>query len=399
MQPLNPSLVKGETFTLTRPKSLGQAQEIDPRNSSGTFSAGGYTTIPIPLEKVFWQGFPLYSTDLNRDQYVIDYSTVCADSIGLSVDNYFYNKCFRDYSAIPASGQVSYAGKYPPLQLVFAEDSSGNLKTFDRNLMIWGNQTLNKVEVPQSNRYSLISPDAAGVFLQNAPTDTGENYVGAMAGGVSLLTQGISGFISRYNFMLGESNAITGQAKVADLGDGAATCVVSAYVADTTIFLDGEMASSTPLGAVKATLSVTAALNSGIAVGKIARLGADAGAAKAYGIILRVSGKDVWFVPYSPNGVKLTAAQLSTSTDKFGIPQITSVNAGYHSEFIAYLNPPIASPVSRDAVAESSSYQGMSVHVAFGNYDIRNFSEGASCGWFGGCTPSDYRKAVLMLSA
>jgi hypothetical protein len=401
MNAMSPQSVMGKTYNLNRPKNGGEAEAIDPRSGSATFSDPGYVTIPITWDKLFVKGFPIYGIDLNPRKYIQDYSLSCAGSVGHSVDNYFYTKCFRDYSGIAASGSVSYAGQYPPVQIVFSETSGGALNTFDRNLLIWANQRLNTSEVPQGMRFALISPMSAGTFLQNAPTDTGENFVGAQAGGVGLLTGGLSGFLPRYGFNLGEANAVTGQSRVTDLGDGAATCAVSAYTADTTVFLDGEMTTSTPLGAVRATLTITAALNSGIAVGKIARLGADAGAAKAYGVILRVdtTNKYVWLVPYDANGNKLTAAQLSTSTDKFGIPQINSVNTAHHSEFVGYINAPIAQPVTQGPVVRSATWQGLQLTVMFGNYDIGNVSEKAGCYWFGGCTPTDPRKAVLMLSA
>jgi hypothetical protein len=392
--------ILGTTQQLKRPKSIGEAQTINPRSSGATFTDPGYVFIPIEWDNLFVEGFNIYGIDQNIPQYVQDYSVSCAAAIGHSVDKYFYEKCFRNYTGIAASGTVYYKGELPVLQVVFKEDSSGNLVDFTRDHLVWANQRLNKSEVPQPNRYACISPNAAGSYLISAPTDTGENFVGAQAGGVSMLTSGFPGFLNRHGLMVAEANTITEQERVTDLGDGAATCALSSPTADTTVFLDGEMkASNVPLGAVKITLTVTAALNAGIAVGKIARLGPDAGAAKAYGIILRVSGKDVWLVPYDARGNKLVAAQIIAGTDKFSIPQINSVNTCHHSEYLAYLNAPLARPFDQSILYGVANWRGLSITTMTGNYQLETVKESAACYFMTGCKPTDHRKAVLMLSA
>lgn len=392
--------VLGTTQQLKRPKNIGEAQKINPRSSGATFTDPGYVFIPIEWENLFVEGFNIYGIDQNIAQYVRDYSMSCAGAIGYSVDNYFYEKAFRDYTGIPASGTVYYKGELPVLQIVFKENSSGVLVDFTRDHLVWANQRLNKSEVSKPNRYACISSNAAGAYQLSAPTDTGENFVGAQAGGVGMLTSGFPGFLNRHGLMVTEANAVSGQSQVTDLGDGAATCAITSPTNDTTVFFDGEMKSTTvPLGAVKITLSVTASLNAGIAVGKIARLGPDAGVAKAYGIILRVSGKDVWLVPYNAVGDKLVAAQIIAGTDKFSIPQINSVNTCHQSEYLGYLQAPLARPFDQSIIYGVANWRGLSITTMTGNYQLETVKESAACYFMTGCKPTDPRKAVLMLSA
>jgi hypothetical protein len=220
---------------------------------------------------------------------------------------------------------------------------------------------------------------------------------------MSGMTQGM--FIPRASFLFGVSNSITGQTGVADMGDTTATEPVSAFTQDTTVFFDGDVAGgTTPLGAVRVTIGVTAALSGSVAVGQIARLGPDAGAATAYGVILRVDAgnKYVWLVPYNAKGQKLTAAQLSTSTDKIGIPAIPYVNTAHHREFLVFGSRPFKQPApnSGGIVASQTLPQyGVTVNATIGPYNALGLKQDRLIGLLTGCRASDHRKAAFMLSA
>lgn len=403
---LNKYFEKGQNTSIRRVRASGSAQDYDPRSGTAADSTEpGYIILNLELERLFTKGYPVYSMDANLLTYVQDYLDSNINDIGTSQDDYLYQKCFRDWSGLASTGAVRIGG-HPGLQVVFEETSGGALADFNDHHLLAADKVLFSNNVPSAGRYARLSPTARQTFLKDVTLVSG--FAGSMSPqqpGAALLNSGMmEQEVMRRDFMTCGSNAVTGQSVVADLGDGTATDAISAVVADTTVFFADDKTGSVPLGAVRLTLGVTAALNVGIAVGKIARLGPDAGPATAYGVILRVdaANKYVWLVPFNKSGDKLTAAQISTSTDKFGIPAIGSVNTAHHREHLVYasrlLTPPSpgSGAVSTIGRAPNSS---MLLQIFSGSYDINYLREGVRTVSLMGAMPSDYRKAVLMLSA
>jgi hypothetical protein len=397
---------KGQSVSIRRVRLSGDAEDFDPRGGvNAAQSEPNYEIHTLTLDKLWTKGFPTYSSDANVGTYIRDFATSTGSTIGKSLDDDFYLTGFRNWSKLPASGSVRLSN-VPALQCVFAENGSGVLGQFSDDHLLAANKVLFQNDVPSNDRYAMLSPSAGMAFRKDITLVSG--FAGAMAGQVpgSSIVAGVGDlYVPRRDFMVGESNAVMGQSFVADLGDGDPTDTISAVVADTTLFLDGDQMGDVPIGAVRLTLGVTAALNSGIAVGKIARLGPDAGSAKDYGVILRVdtSNKYVWLVPYSATGDKLTAAQISTTTDKFGIPAIGSVNPAYHREHLVYASRLLQPPsLGSGAVAITSRVPNLPellMQIFMGSYNVDQFRESIRSSILIGCMPSDHRKAVLMLSA
>lgn len=403
---LNRYFERGESVSIRRPRNSGDAEDFDPRAGSDAASAEpGHVINTLTLEKLFTKGFPVYSSDADVATYFRDFSLSTGGTIGKSADDYFYVKAFRDWTTLPTSGTVRIGG-HAPIQVVFNESTGGALTDFGDVHLRNADEVLFRNDVPTEGRYARISPTARNAFLGDVTLVSG--FAGAMAPqqpGAALLNTGLMDQdVMRRDFMTCGSNAITGQSVVANLGDGTPTDTISAVVADTTLFLDDDQTGSVPLGAVRLTLGITAALNAGIAVGKIARLGPDAGPATAYGVILRVdtSNKYVWLVPYSATGKVLAAGEISTSTDKFGIPAIGSVNTAHHREHLVYASRLLAPPSNGSgatALTARVPNADMVMQIFRGSYNVNRFSESIRSAMLVGVTPSDHRKAVLMLSA
>ena len=394
----------GSSIVIRRPKIRGAAQDLNPRVAPATLNEQEWVEVNLSLNHAWADGFPAFNNDAQYATVVNDSLMAVSTNVGTSFEGMFYSECFRDYSGVAASGAVQYASA-PPLQLVFAENASGVLNPFTTEHLARANACLGAANVPAMDRFAFVSSFSAGDWAVAAPTAEGQS--GALAGVGNIIQTGLQQgmFIPRAGFNFGVSNSITGQAAVTTLGDGTATEAVSAYTADTTVFFDGDRAGGTvPLGAVRCTIGVTGTLT-GLAVGQIARLGPDAGPATAYGVILRVDvgNKYVWLVPYNSKGQKLTAAQLSTSTDKFGVPAIPYVNTAHHREFLVYGTRPLRQPmpgaggqVISQAIPE---YGAATVNIAVGAYNAAGMKQDHLASVLCGCKPSDHRKAAFMLSA
>lgn len=394
----------GEGITIKRPKIRGAAVDLNPRSAAAVPVEQEYVEVNLRLNHLWADAFPDYLIDARSEQVVMDATMAAATNIGISFEQMFYNECFRDYSGIAASGAVQYADG-SPLQIVWAENASGVLSAFAPEHLARANAVLNFVNVPASDRFAFASSFSAGDWAVALPTAEGQS--GAMAMGGQLLMSGMQQgmFVPRSGFNFGISNSITGQTGIADLGDGTAIEPVTAYVQDTTVFFNGDVAGGTlPLGAVRATIGVTAALNPAVAVGQIVRVGPDAGPAKAYGVILRVDAgaKQVWFVPYNAKGQVLTAAQLTANTDNISIRQIPYVNTAHHREFLIFGTRPLKQPAPNAGGAVASQTlpeYGVTVNATVGAYNALSVKQDRLIAVLTGCRPSDHRKAAFMLSA
>jgi len=400
---------QGQTVTLTRPKDAGEAEDFDPRaGSDATTDDTDHVLIGLTLDKLFTKGFQVYSHDADVARYVRDYSMSTGGAVRKSFDNYLYNTGFRTWS-LAASGDVQLAG-HPPVQIVYQESDGGALQDFSDNLLLSAGGTLSAADVPEGNRFARLSARAAQAYMGAITPVTGAALT---EGGIPLGRSGLveAPYMARdfdmRGFMIRGSNAVTGQDAVADLGDGVAVEPISAFADQTgtdEFFLE-DYATSTSAGAVRVTVNQTANLVAGVAVGKIGRIGGASAAALAYGVILRVdvANKYVWMVPYNANGEKLNAAQLTAlgGSPNFSVPQIGSVNVGYHREHLAYATRLLTPPgPGEGAVAEAAvdPDMGLTMQVFKGSYNIHRFRGGIRTAMLCGAKPTDLRKGVLMLS-
>jgi hypothetical protein len=400
---------KGQDVTLSRPKDLGVAQDYDPRSGSDAdVSDADHLLVSLLLEKLFTKGFSVYSHDADVARYVRDYSVSTGGAVRKSFDDYLYTKAFRTWS-LAASGDVLLS-KHPPVQITFSETSGGVLNDFSDQILRSAGATLNAADVPDTGRFARLSARAAEAYMGAITPVTGSALTqGSLALGAAGLIE--SPYMTRdfdmRGFMIRGSNAITGQTAVADTGDGVAFEPISAYAAasGTDEFFFEDQATETAVGAVRVTVNQTANLAAGIAVGKIARIGAADAAALAYGVILRVdaANKYVWLVPYNSAGEVVTAAELTAAsgTINLSVPQIGSVNVGYHREHLAYATRLLTPPDPGDGATAEASIDidtGLAMQVFKGTYNVHRFSGGIRTALLCGATPTDMRKGVLMLS-
>lgn len=391
----------GNAVSIRRPKDFGQAQEFDPRGGvDAILHEPDYVIVPFTLEKLYTLGIPLYSHDANLDAYVNDYTISISGAIRKSVDDYLYDTGFRNYN-ISSTGLVNY-GAHPPLAIVVNEDSSGNILSFDGNLLISANRILDSFDVPSDNRYAAISPYAKASFLGDAILV--EGFAAANAGGTTILGQGLpmGSLIQRYGFFCGGSNAIRHQLSVGNVGNSSATNNIASISDDTTVFFQADKVGDVPLGAVQLTLQ-SIPLPPEVSVGAIARLGPSGSASTAYGVILRVDSVtgDVWLVPYSPAGNKLNSTGIN-ATDLFSIPFIPSLNVAYHREHLVFASRPLKQPspdsgANMDFAMDPSS--GIVLQILRGGYNVNRFRESLRVAFLCGSAATDYRKGVFLLSA
>jgi hypothetical protein len=395
----------GESVTLSQIKKYAEADSVDPRSAAITYAEAEYTNTTLSLERLFHKGYKTYSMDAQVDRYIRDFSEVTAEATKTSVDNYFYNAAFRDYSDIPSTGVVNLSAA-PPLAIVSKEDPDGLTEDFGKTHLIRAQKVLDSLDVPSMGRCARIGSTAKAGFLEEST-----NIVGSGGGMLPINAAGSfveTGFpqqlsVMRYDFELRGSNAITGQTAVTNLGDGNAVENITAVAADTTVFFDGTNAVSTPLGAVKLTLGITAAFPPGLAVGAIARIAPASDTATAYGVILRVDSatKAVWLVPYSQEGNKLVAAQITAGTDLFSIPAIDEINIANHRQSFVYASRLLKPPTPGSGAIMASQVDpetGLVMNVLKGDYSAAYLTENMGSLFLCGAKAVDYRKAVLMIS-
>lgn len=395
------SFSHGEAISITRPKNSGEAEEYDPRNIGGVAALEqepGDVKINLSLDKLFTSGFPVYSTDASADRYILGYSESTGAALRKSADNYLYNTGFRLYDIAP-TGVVQFAG-HPPIQIVWGEDSNGQLISMNRHHLVRANAVLKTAEVPDSNRYAGLSPTSVGDLFGNAPTDEGES--GALAGGAGLLSNGLpqGSYINRHGFMVGNSNAIQTQLAVSDVSAGNPEVAIASVAADNTFFIQEDLATTTPLGAVR--ITVGAPFSGNLGVGMVVRIGASGVPATAYGVVLRIDGLDVYLVPYSAKGQKMVAAQLTPGTDVLSAPEITNLNVAYHQEHLAFAARRLRLPSNNSGATMtpvSDPDSGITMQMIKGNYDVNRFKESCRMALLMGATATDHRKSVLMLAA
>lgn len=396
---------RGQTITLTKAKRSSAAQDFDPYLGVDALEEQpGNMNVPLTLERLFTNGFPIFSHDSSRDRYVAMYSESNADSIARATEDYFYTRCFLDMSEVPTTGTFDYGGQ-PPLKIQWLEDGSGNLLPMTRSHLIRAEASFDDEDVPAGNRFSIMKPFSYSDLFENAPTDEGR--AGSIAGGTDILANGLpfGSFINRYSFAVGKSNAIGSQADVADISAGGPTVAIASVVDDTTVFFDDAENVNTPVPLGAVLITTGAALTpAAIAVGDIIRIGATGSRATAYGRVLRIDPglTDIHVVPYDDRARKLVAADITPGTDLVSAPEVGNINTAHHREFMAYafrtLAPPSDGSGARMTMA-TDMINALVFQVLRGDYNVNQFKESARTAVLCGAKPSDYRKGLLYATA
>jgi hypothetical protein len=393
----------GNDVKIRRPKRR-RATELNPRSAAGTFNEAAFFSGSITLEKLWFDGWQTYGIDPRQtiEKYLAETGSQMADAIATPNDEYM-NSLFTTWTA--TTGTVALGANAPVGVAACVDSTTGALTNFNSAGLVGAGVILDRENVPKTDRFGLISPVAAGAFLQDSVAITG--FAAATIGGGQAIQNGFQSFLPRFGFLVGQSNVISSQAGVADLDTnaGVQATLAIASVAANTDFTYADNAATTSVGAVNLTLTCTTALSTSVAVGQIIRIGTS-GVAKAFGVILRLdkttaTAPVVTVVPFSPNGAKLLAAQIIPGTDLFSVPSIPSINTVNHREGLLMATRRIAEPSpGSGAVAASITDPdtNLTIQVFRGNYDTGTVSEKNAYYMLTGSKISDFRKCALILS-
>jgi len=397
------------TVQIRRPQ-IRVAVDFDPRVAALPLTEPGYFAGDVTLEKLFGDAFPIYSSDPNKsvELYVEETGNSIAYAISRPNEEYMYS-CFRAWAATTGTVRV---GDHSPVGIVASVNSTGGFAKFQAETLL-NAKTLHKSnDVPDDRIFAILSTAAGGAFLGDATNVN--NFVSASIpgndGGGGLLRNGMRNgeFVDRYGIMVSDSNAVLGQSAVPDLDTVAGTqaTLAIASVATDTAFVQADRSGDVPIGAVRLTLTCTTALDVGVSVGLIARIGVSGAAAKAFGVILRVdtttpTAPIITLAPYAPDGSKLVAGQIIAGTDLFSIPLIPSVSTSNHQEGLISANRPLIQPSEGSGVNQilmNDRDTGLGIQIYQGGFDIPRLRETRGAFYLTGSKISDYRKACLLLS-
>jgi hypothetical protein len=341
--------------------------------------------------------------------YIRETGGQMADSIATPNDEYLYDK-FRTWSATTG---VQSLGAHAPIMITAALDASNNLKDFDAVTLRSAATALDGKNVPDEDRFAVLSTTAKGAFLGDSVlVDSFASAISINSG--NLIRTGIPNatFIERYGFQTAGSNSVDGQVAQNVLtgavsGDTATPVAASVALSEAALVSTDPMfkyadlpSASNNVGAVSITLTATGTtLNSGVAVGMIARVG------NFFGVILRIDTSTptapvITLVPYDKQGRQQPAAAITTAMD-LSIPAIPSINVALHREALLIANRAIREPSGGSGAVAATMVNNQTneiIQVFFGNYDLTTVSEGRAYYKLTGALMSDVRKAVLMLS-
>lgn len=388
----DPGFEKLQTISISRPRIV-EAQDYDPRSGVDAISQEpGYVICDLTLEKLFTQGFPIFSHDagMNVERYRRDYLQSVEGSIRLAFDNYLYQRCFQDYSSIADTG-VARVGATSPLRIV-ATDYDPTLDSFaeyDDKAQIRAMVALGEEEVPVGGRYMVLSHRAFGGFIGDRFTATNEPAVL----GQNVLENPGARFIRHTDFLTAASNAVAQQ--VGELG-----ATFDTNVWDTVTYLRDDNFTDTPLGVLFMTASVPGPNFGNFAKGKIIHFTLNS--RQVFGVVLRVDGADTIHVkPYYADGTEVPVGTVIASAD-VTMPTIPSLNVGYHQEHLIYATRLMAapSPGAGATVANAASpLIPVTLQIYTGSYNVDRFRESNRLSLLCGAKPTDWRKSVLVLSA
>lgn len=393
---------RDDRVKVRRPKRR-RAVNLQPRVAAGTLTEGEFFNADVTLNRLWFDGFPLYGSDPTQslEMYIRETGMQMADSIAVPHDEYLYS-LYRSWLA--TTGAVSL-GANAPVGVVAALDGSNNLADFNAATLRGAATYLDGKNVPDEDRYAVLSTTAKGAFLGDTV------LVDGFAAGMNLqsgnlIRSGIPNatFVERYGFQVAGSTSVGSQTGVNALANAASAPVTSATkslvsAAPTFTYAD-ESASSNDAGAVDITLDASATtIGPDVAVGMIARIG------NLFGVILRIdtttaTAPVVTLVPFDKGG-RLQPAAAITNSMALTIPDIPSVNIANHREALLIANRAIREPSPGSGAIATSLRDPESnelIQVFFGNYDLTTVSEGRAYYKLTGAIVSDVRKACLMLS-
>jgi hypothetical protein len=395
----------GNTAQIRRAKKR-TAYTLDPRTGSMTLTEGEFMEGSVTLENLAYDAYPVYAEDPQQsyDIYVEETGEQSGEAIAQNTDRYIYNRVFR--TLLPTVGAVQL-GDVSPLFIVAAETSTGAFDELSNNQMLKARETMNRLNVPQGNRYASLSSTAASNFLKDATA--ANNFISAQGNGNELYTNGlINGTaVARYGLRVMESNSIDGQSAVLDLDTTASvqgTLAIASVANDVTKFFHADMTGSVPIGAIDLTLTTGTALTADVAVGKIVRIGATGARSIGYGKILRVNSTSatapiITLLLSSPDGKIVPAAGVIPGTHVFSIPEIPSISHAHHKEALIIANRNTLLPGEGEgAIAVALNRNNLALTLYRGSFAINRLRGERAMTQLSGAKCSDWRKGVMLLS-
>ncbi len=392
----NPGFNKMQTISISRPRIV-IAQDYDPRTGiDATSEEPGYLVTDLTLEKLFTQGYPIFSHDaqMNVQRYRMDYLMTVEGAVRLAFDQYLYDRCFRDYSGFADTGNVRI-GATSPIRIVATDYTPGTdtFAEYDAKAQIRANVALGEEEVPVGGRYMVLSHRAWGGFIGDSIMVTGEAGASAPTPGGGIIEQPGARFIRRFDFLTAASNAVASQA-----GELGSTFDSNAW--DTTIYLKDDHFDDTPLEVLLMTAGTPGPNFGNFAKGKIIHFTFNS--RQCFGVILRVVGPDTIHVkPYFADG---TPIPLNTAIASAAVtmPTIPSINVGLHQEHLVYACRLLAEPSSgsgANAARAATPMLPVVLQVFYGSYIVDQFKESNRIALLCGAKPTDFRKSLLVLSS
>lgn len=391
----DPGYEQGDVVSITRAKKK-KVVNYDIRSQTGApIVEHGHISRRVPLEMFFPDGYPIYSTDNQNSQrrYIVDYSNSAAGGIGEAVDEYMYDRCFRDYSDIPDTGTGVMIDACAPIKIVSTPYSAGSFGDYTDLEHRNARASLDRDDVPEMGLFSSLSVNAFNGI--RGSTTLVENTSASTVGGGIILRDAPNEVMAR-GLMTRQTNQIKSQTTTG----GGALGTFETNVWDTTTFLQGDYTVAEPLPVLKMTAGTPGGdFATDAAKGVIVQF--TVGSDNLFGVILRVeTGDTIYVKPYYENGQELINGTAVAST-AVTAPVIPSVNVACHNEFLVFANRrhqlSNAMPEQVSTIM-IPSLSPLLLNMWLGTVNVPTFQAPNAITWLGGARPTDWRKAVLCLS-
>ena len=400
------NFARDEKVKVRRPKRR-RAQNLNPRVGNIPLTEGEFFNGDVTLERLWFDGFPIYGSDPTQSLqlYIQETGAQLGDSIMSPNEDYLYNK-FRTYSATTGAQAL---GAHAPIRLTASIDGDGELTDFGDESLRFAGTVLDGFEVPDDNRYAILSTTAKGSFLGDT------TLIDGFAAGLNLqsgrlIQTGVPNgqFVERRQFQTTGSTSVSGQVTENMLGN-AAVGEITAAAANTDFTYADLPTGSNSVGAIDLTIDATGTTIGGnVAVGQIMK--ASATGHTYFGVILRIdvstpTAPVITTVLQDKRGNIIDAATatavIAAVTLNGSVPTIPSISPAFHQEALLVANRSIREPSPGSGATGTTFVDRQSntlIQLFRGSYNLETVSEGQAAYLLTGSLLSDVRKTCLMLS-
>ncbi len=389
----------GQVCTIRTPRR-SIIQNYNPRSGvDASSNEPGYAFTELTLDNLLTKGFPIYGSDSpeNAMRYMRDFLLTIVGGIQEEADRIIYSTCARDYSLIADAGTGVLIEGSSPLKIVATEynSTSDSFAELAAKEVIASKTGLSKDNVPFSDRYLALSPQAMGGTLGDSLFTTSQGAAMAPTSPGGELIEGVGfNFIRRFDFNIAETNVVTTQT-----GFGVAS-QFETNAWDTTTFLNGHVEGTPAIPVLSMTSTSPTGNFANLAKGQVVYFTQNSN--QYFGIVLRVTGGDtILLKPYKGDGTEL-ANGTSVGTVDVIIPTIGSINHAFHKEAVAFANRETIRPAAGSGAQRTfATWPGVPIgfEITTGDYNVDRFTQHNRASFMFGVNPPDYRKGLLLLSA